>query len=214
LTAIVTRSLTTELRLRMHTIVSEAAEGRLPDWAVAGEVRRAHMGRVADLMREWSVALGLDDDDCVRWSAVGYLHDVLRDEDPAVLRARTPPDLRDLPGSLLHGPAGAERLRVEGVLDGELLSVIAFHTVGDASFGRFGRALYAADFLEPGRTFLSEWRSDLRARMPTHLDEVVVDIAAARIKDRVGRGVAVLERTVRFWNALVDGQSPPPGDHP
>jgi 2-amino-4-hydroxy-6-hydroxymethyldihydropteridine diphosphokinase len=102
---------------------------------------------------------------------------------------------------------------VEGVLDGELLAVIAFHTVGDASFGRFGRALYAADFLEPGRTFLAEWRSDLRERMPADLDAVVVDIAAARIKDRVGCGRGVLERTVRFWNALVTGQSPPPRDH-
>lgn len=188
----------------MHAIVAQAAEGRLPEWAVAGEARRAHMGRVAALMRDWSVALGLDEDDRVRWPAVGYLHDALRDENPETLRERIPPDVQDLPGPMLHGPAAAERLRVEGVLDGELLRVIAFHTVGDTSFGRFGRALYAADFLEPARTLLSEWRSDLRARMPGDLDEVVAEIAGARITDRVRRGVAVLPRTLRFWNALLE----------
>lgn len=209
LTAVATLSPESECRLTMHAIVAQAAEGRLPTWAIAGEERRAHMGRVAALMRDWSVALGLDENDRVRWPAVGYLHDVLRDEDPVLLREHMPPDVQDLPGPLLHGPAAAERLRVEGVLDGELLRVIAFHTVGDTSFGRFGRALYAADFLEPGRTFLSEWRSKLRARMPADLDEVVAEIAGARITDRVRRGVAVLPRTLRFWNALVECDNRP-----
>jgi len=189
--------------LILHDIVFEAAEGRLPEWAVASDARRAHMGRVAGLMRDWSEALGLDDDDRVRWRAVGHLHDVLRDEESAVLRERTPPDLRDLPGPLLHGPAAAERLRVAGVRDGELLSVVAFHTVGDPSFGRFGRALYAADFLEPGRTFLAEWRAALRARVPAELDDVIFEIVGARIKSLVERGTAVLPRTIRFWNTLV-----------
>jgi HD superfamily phosphohydrolase YqeK len=189
--------------LILHDIVSEAAESRLPAWAVASDARRAHMARVAGLMRDWSEALGLDDDDRVRWRAAGYLHDVLRDEEPAVLWERTPPDLRDLPGPLLHGPAAAERLRVAGVLDGELLSVVAFHTVGDPSFDRFGRALYAADFLEPGRTFLAEWRAALRARVPAELDDVLFEIAGARITSLVERGTAVLPRTIRFWNTLV-----------
>ena len=188
----------------MHAIVSEAAEGRLPEWAVANEARRAHMGRVADLMRTWSAKLGLDEDDLVRWPAVGYLHDVLRDERPAVLRERTPPDVQDVPGLLLHGPAAAERLRVEGVIDGELLSAVAFHTVGDVSFGGLGRALYAADFLDPGRTFLPKWRAELRTRMPADLDQVVVEITGARIKDRVARRSDVLQRTIRFWNSLVE----------
>ncbi len=193
--------------MSLHHIITQSAQGRLPQWAVAGDDRRAHMGRVAESLTEWAEALELTQDERVRWRSVGYLHDVLRDEEFSALRDRIPPDLKCLPGPLLHGPAAAERLRVAGVLDGELLSAIAFHTVGDASFGPLGRALYAADFLEPGRTFLSDWRAERRARMPAELDDVVFEIVRARVVDLVERGAEVLPRTLGFWNALVAERS-------
>ena len=36
----------------LHPWVAAAATGVLPDWAVARKKRRAHMGRVAELLRE------------------------------------------------------------------------------------------------------------------------------------------------------------------
>lgn len=190
-----------------HAVVSRAAEGRLPDWAVVEEGRVEHMARVSTLLGSWAEEHGLAAMEQVRWRSVGYLHDVLRDEDPRVLRERVPVALRAFPDLLLHGPAAAEHLRVAGVLDGEFLSAVAFHTVGDASFGRLGRALYAADFLEPGRSFLPEWRAGLRARMPRDLDDVVVEIARARIANLVDRGQSVSWQTVSFWNTLVAERS-------
>jgi 2-amino-4-hydroxy-6-hydroxymethyldihydropteridine diphosphokinase len=89
------------------------------------------------------------------------------------------------------------------VLDGELLVALTYHTVGHASLGTLGRALYAADFLEPGRAFLPEWRAGLRARMPQQLDAVTRDIVAARVNHLVDRGLELLPDTVEFWNALV-----------
>ena len=161
------------------------------------------MERVSALLEEWAQALDLPEEERMRWRAVGYLHDALRDEDPATLRPRVPPVLADLPGPLLHGPAAAERLRVDGVEDGELLLAVGFHTVGDPRLRRLGRALYAADFLEPGRAFRPEWRAELRARMPAELDAVVREIARARLEHLLRRGSTVLPRTVAFWNALV-----------
>lgn len=190
-----------------HELLSAAAAGELPEWAVASAERRAHMHRVAELLGAWSEALALGDAERTRWRAAGMLHDALRDERPEALRARVPASLSALPGPLLHGPAAAERLRVEGVLDGELLRAIAFHTVGDPAFGRLGRALYAADFLEPGRSFLPEWRAALRARLPRDLDEVVLEIAGARIGNLIERRVEIAPRTVQFWNALVAERS-------
>jgi len=180
-----------------------AACGELPTWAVAGSERREHMSRVADLLGSWAEALDLSSDERTRWRSVGHLHDVVREERVEVLRERVPEALRGLPGLLLHGPAAAQRLRVEGVLDGELLCAIANHTIGDPEFGALGRALYAADFLEPGRTFLAEWRAELRARMPTDFDDVVYAIVRARIANLVERGTAVLPQTIHFWNSLV-----------
>ena len=191
----------------LHPIVVDAAEGRLPDWAVAGPSRRQHMTRVSELLKAWAEALSLAPEQVTRWRAAGHLHDVLRDADAGTLRPRVPPVLRTLPPALLHGPAAAERLRVEGVEDGALLHAIAFHTVGSPDFRRVGRALYAADFLEPGRPYLPDWRAGLRGRMPDELDAVTREIVGARIRHRLDAGEPVLPRTLDFWNQLCEEEA-------
>lgn len=187
-----------------HPIVERSARGELPAWAVVSEPRLRHMERVASLLGEWADKLGLDAPERMRWVAVGYLHDAMRDAPPDGLRARVPPALADLPDRILHGPAAAERLRVEGVADGELLRAVAYHTLGHPALGRLGRALYAADFLEPGRELRDEWRAKLRARMPGDLDGVVREVVGARITYLVGRSRAVRPETAAFWNALAE----------
>jgi 2-amino-4-hydroxy-6-hydroxymethyldihydropteridine diphosphokinase len=190
-------------RMAPHPLITAAANGRLPDWAVVRPARLAHIERVADLLGAWATKLGQGEEEQGRWRAAGYLHDALRDADADLLRPLVPEQLGELPDALLHGPAAAERLRADGVADAELLDAVAFHTLGDAGFGRLGRALYAADFLEPGRSFLPEWRADLRARAPDGLDEVVREVAGARIANLVDRKETLHVRTVDFWNALV-----------
>ncbi len=186
-----------------HPLIEAAAEGTLPEWAAVSPSRRAHMVRVSELLGAWSDALGLPDWDRRRWRAAGFLHDALREVAPDVLRPKVPPDQSSLPGPILHGPAVAERLRVHGVLDGELLLALKYHTVGHASLDVLGRALYAADFLEPGRTFRPEWRAGLRARMPAELEAVTREIVGARVRHVVDRGLHLLPDTVEFWNALM-----------
>jgi len=160
------------------------------------------MERVALLLDTWAGDLGLPESERLRWRAAGLAHDLLRDADPDELRSHLPLTLADLPGPILHGPAVAERLRIEGLEDGELLTAVAYHTVGDARFGRMGRALYAADFLEPGRSFLPEWRKERRQRMPADFDAVVREVAATRIRNLIERGSRVPPRTLSFWNSM------------
>jgi HD superfamily phosphohydrolase YqeK len=193
-------------RAPLHPVVAAAAKGVLPDWAQAGAGRREHMERVAALLDAWAEESGLSDEDRRRWRAAGYLHDALRDAPPPSLRPLVEGDLGDLPGSLLHGPAVARKLRDEGVTDAELLDAVAFHTVGDPALGALGRALYAADFLEPGRTYRVEGREDLCARAPRELDRVVYEVARARIAHLVRKGMKLHGRTLAFWNALVAEQ--------
>lgn len=189
-----------------HPLVERAAAGELPEWSEASLPRRRHMARVADLLGQWSGSLALDESECVRWRAAGYLHDLLRDADPERLRAGVPPTMSALPGQLLHGPAAAERLRADGVTDGELLRAVAYHTLGHPELGRLGRALYAADFLEPGRDLLNDWRASLRARMPGALDDVVREVLGARIAHIVDRRGALRAETTAFWNVLAEGE--------
>jgi len=161
------------------------------------------MARVSALLGEWADALELPSDERLRWVSLGYLHDALRDADPESLRELVPTELAGLPDRLLHGPAAAERLRREGVQDPEFLHAAAFHTLGHPGLRRLGRALYLADFLDPGRDFLNEWRSELRNRVPSDLDGVTFEVAQARIQNLVKRRLALRPETVGFWNDLV-----------
>lgn len=189
----------------LHPLVRAAAEGELPEWSRAGRARRAHMDRVVALLDEWAREADLPERDRLRWRAAGYLHDALREADPEALRPRVPPALADLPGRVLHGPAAAERMRAAGVGDAPLLLAVAFHTLGHPRFDLLGRALYAADFLEPGRSFRPGWRKALRRRMPAESGIVVREIVAARIAHQVERGGPLRPETVDFWNVLVEG---------
>jgi len=190
----------------LHPAVTRAAAGELPRWAVVSEQRRRHIERVAELLGSWAETLALPAEDAARWRAVGYLHDALRDAPAEALRPRVPPALRDLPGRILHGPAAAEHLRVEGVEDGELLRAVAYHTLGHPALGTLGQALYAADFLEPGRDLLNDWRAGMRARLPGELRSVVREVLGARIVHLIERRATIRPETTGFWNALAEGR--------
>ncbi len=188
-------------------ILQEAAEGRLPDWAVAGKSRRRHMERVAGLLDEWAGALRVGAEERARWRAAGFLHDVLREATPADLRSRVPVELRSLPGPLLHGPAAAERLRDEGIVDEAFLRAIAFHTIGHPDLDAMGRALYCADYLEPGRRDPDGWKGKRRARFPKRPDFVTFEVLRSRIRSILDAERPLPAATVAFWNQGVDGDA-------
>lgn len=189
----------------LHSAVRDAVKGKLPEWARVGTARIEHMERVSALMAEWAKGAGERGVEVARWSAAGMLHDVLREARPSDLRPLLPPAFRDAPKNLLHGPAAAYYLEREGVRDYEFLDAIRYHTVGHPAMGRLGRALFAADFLEPGRKLRPRFRARLRERMPGDLDAVVQEILGARIQILVDRDTSIRPETVNFWNVLVDG---------
>lgn len=187
-------------------MLRRAARGELPSWARTSPMRRDHLDRVAGLMRTWAAGRGTGDPETERWAAAGLLHDSLRDAPPEELRDEVGADERGLPGPLLHGPAAAARLRREGVDDDELLEAVAYHTLGHPGFGALGRALYCADFLDPGRDFRRQRRQELRSRMPEELDAVTREVLADRIRYLLDREHPVFPRTIRFWNRVVEGR--------
>ena len=184
-------------------LLRQAAEGELPSWTEAGPLRRAHIRRVMALLAEWAEVLALAEGERIRWVAAGALHDVLRDADPKILRDQVPPEFRGIPDSLLHGPAAATRLQAEGVEDESFLRAVAYHTLGHGELDAVGRALYAADFLEPGRSFEREWRGALARRFPEDPEGVLVEVVRARMTRQMARGWPLRAETVDFWNTLV-----------
>ena len=162
------------------------------------------MVRVSGLMGEWAARAGLSDDDRARWRAAGLLHDALRDADFDDLRPLVDDELKDKPGKMLHGPGAAERLRREGVTDQPLLLAIAWHTLGHPDFDELGKALYLADYTEPGRDYESEELARKRDRVPVELDAVLREVAVDRIGRSLEKGRPLLPQTVGFWNARLE----------
>lgn len=185
-------------------VVRDAARGELPSWSRASPRRREHIARVADLLAGWARALGLSEVDRVRWAAAGWLHDALRDAPEAELRAILPAAFDDMHPALLHGPAAAHRL--SGEADEALLNAVRYHTLGHPGLDRLGRALYLADFLEPGRDFEVAWRAGLAARMPGEMDEVLAEVLAARLQHLLAARKPIRPETAAFWSAVVGGR--------
>ncbi len=173
---------------------------------MVGIGRRKHMTRVAELLGAWAEKRGESAREQARWIAAGYLHDAVRDADPEILRTQVDPPFRQYPGKVLHGPAAAHRLRDDGVVDEDLLQAITFLTLGSPEFGPLGMALFAADFLEPGRRLEDDWRTQLRNRAPGDLNGVVREILEARIGYLLSRGRPLRRETVAFWNQMTEGE--------
>jgi HD superfamily phosphohydrolase YqeK len=199
--------------LPLVEVLEDAAEGRLPEWAQVSRQRRAHMERVAALMGEWAAALGHDDREVIRWKAAGSLHDVLRDAEPDDLRPLVPQTFRHLTGKLLHGPAAAEKLRREGVTDEPLLLAIAYHTIGHVQLDDLGRALFIADYVEPGRKHQPARLGKLRARMPGDRDAVLLEVLRSRMERLLGEGRGMRAETATFWHSI-NSAAPPPAESP
>jgi 2-amino-4-hydroxy-6-hydroxymethyldihydropteridine diphosphokinase len=205
--------------MSLHPTLEAAARGELPEWSQAGKSRRKHMGRVADVLESWARALphqkpgrggrkggrsrSSSADEPLRWRAAGFLHDVLRDGVPRELRKLGGRRLDRFADGVVHGPAAALRLRADGVEDEDFLRAVAYHTIGHPEFEALGRALYAADFLEPGRPYRRKWRKALRVRMPDEAGSVVREVARAKMAKLFDDFQPLPEETREFWNVLV-----------
>jgi HD superfamily phosphohydrolase YqeK len=172
----------------------------LPKWACVGETRLAHIERVASLLRAWGAAMRLPAEEAREWLDAGAWHDSLRDAPDDDLR-RITGDYTS-PIGLLHGPAAAIRLEKDGEKRREVLSAVRYHTVGSADWGRTGKALYMADYLEPGRKFLHEDRFFLAAQVPHSFDEVFRQVVRFRLEWSVREGNHIFPETVALWNSL------------
>ena len=177
----------------------------LPAWAIVSPERLQHIERVAALVGEWAMAMGVPEPERRRWLRAVWLHDALRDASPEEL-ARWAPTTPG-PSELRHGPASAARAKAEGETDRGVLDAVRYHSVGLAEWDMAGRMLYCADFLEPGRDFAHERRAELARRLPADLGGVLREVARDRLKHMIASGWPLPEPTVRFWNSLAAGSS-------
>ncbi|HEX9564483.1 MAG TPA: hypothetical protein VF981_10950 [Gemmatimonadaceae bacterium] len=173
---------------------------RLPSWACVSDRRLAHIERVTALLDRWSVALALPDAERQAWHDVGAWHDALRDADEEELRRWAGDGA--WPAKVLHGPAAAARLAHDGEERREVLEAVRWHTLGHAAWARTGRALYMADFLEPGRQFARAERAFLARAVPADFDGVFRQVVQLRLEWTLREGKPVFPETAALWNEV------------
>jgi HD superfamily phosphohydrolase YqeK len=178
-----------------------SAQDGLPSWAVVTPARREHIERVITLMRSWVTAFRLPADERARWLRAVWLHDALRDAPEAEMR-RWAPHVEG-PVELRHGPAAAARAELEGERDADVLSAVRWHSVGWVGWGPIGRALYCADFLEPGRSFDRADRAALAVRYPEEPEAVLREVVRRRHDYAVSQGWTLPPESVAFREALL-----------
>jgi 2-amino-4-hydroxy-6-hydroxymethyldihydropteridine diphosphokinase len=171
-----------------------------PAWAQVSEKRRGHIERVVRLLMQWADALRISSEERDTWHGAGLLHDALRDAPEAQLRELANDPSRE--AELLHGPAVANLLTARGELNWSMLSAIRFHTVGSPDWDRTGKALYMADFLEPGRTFAKSDRAFLAEQVPHDFNAVFRQVLRARLEYALREGYTLFPETVDLWNAV------------
>ena len=172
----------------------------LPDWAHVTDKRRAHIERVVALLALWAERMGLPDDEASRWLTAGVLHDALRDAPLNMLRALSGDG--GMPEDLLHGPASAVRAEQDGERRQDVLEAVRFHTVGSTEWKRTGKALYMADFLEPGRSFLVTERAFIAQHVPHDFDAGFRQCVRLKLEWSLRQGGELYPQSVALWNAV------------
>jgi HD superfamily phosphohydrolase YqeK len=172
----------------------------LPEWAVVTDRRREHIERVAALLAAWAVEMGIDDREASAWYDAARWHDALRDAPEPQLRGLVPEGR--YAGPMLHGPAAAARLEAGGERRASVLAAVRYHTVGCAQWDRTGRALYLADFLEPGRDWGLADRAFLTAHVPHDFDGVFRQVVRQRLEWALREGNVLYTESVELWNSL------------
>ena len=185
----------------MTNIVTDGlAEFELPEWAKVSPKRKGHIARVTALLANWAEALRVSPEERRAWIDAGRFHDALKDAPDE--------ELRELVGDvsyepqMLHGPAAAARLERDGETRRGLLDAVRYHTIGYLDWDRTGRALYMADFLEPGRSFARRDRAFLASQVASDFDGVFQQVVRAKLAWSLHEGHSLFPETVALWNSF------------
>ncbi|MFI5311050.1 MAG: hypothetical protein ACHQQ3_07440 [Gemmatimonadales bacterium] len=175
----------------------------MPTWAKVGERRLAHISRVTALLDRWALEMTLPTHEASAWHDAGRWHDALRDADDDTLHALTRDGpFASSPTGVLHGPAAAAMLERDGEARAGVLLSVRWHTVGNPEWDQTGRALFMADFLEPGRGFMQADRAFLASLLPSDFDGVFRQVVRMRLEWTLREGKALFPESVALWNSV------------
>ena len=193
---------------------AELAEelGRRVDTGLSRK-RAAHSRGVASLSAELCLRHGLDP---LSGTIAGLAHDLCKELPPeeqqalfdawlgsgdGTARLMVRGDGNYFSSQILHGPAAATLLcRDYGLVDGDILEAVAWHTVGRADMGALAVFVYCADKMDPGRKHVD---AEFRARcMELPPREMLLAVVADSIGYLERNGWEIAPTTMILYNSL------------
>lgn len=139
----------------------------------------------------------------------GLLHDIAREwKDEQLLlyaKAHLLSLEREEEGSpiLLHAPVGSHLLEQRGY-DSSLCLAVRYHTLGSRTMGRLGLVLFIADYIEEGRTHLTDRTREALRSQPT-LEMVCLEILKMQEGYLMSKGKGLARCTEDLMRFLLAG---------
>lgn len=149
------------------------------------EKRYIHSLSVANLAYEIMLNNGLDHPE--KGFIAGILHDLGKKVEDDELMMSHYPEYIDYPKPIKHQFIGEYLAKKEfEVVDNDILEAIKYHTTGKANMCTLAKIIYAADKIEPGRSFDS---SDLIKAMMEDIEKGFITVLKANIEFYQERGI-------------------------
>jgi 2-amino-4-hydroxy-6-hydroxymethyldihydropteridine diphosphokinase len=83
-----------------------------------------------------------------------------------------------------------------------VLDAIRYHSIGWSKWDRVGKALYMADYLEPGRTFDQERRAALSTLVPNDFDVAFKRVVIARMEYAAREGFTIYPESTALLESV------------
>ncbi|TVP85039.1 MAG: HD domain-containing protein [Alkalicoccus sp.] len=167
--------------------------------------RYEHTRRVVQTAEELCRKYG-GDTEKVRKAAI--LHDYAKYRPAEEMRRKVeehpeiPSRLNDYGDELLHAFVGAFFVKEElGIMDEDILQMIAVHTTGRKDMSLEEKILFLADYIEPGRTFSGAEKA--REAAVSSLNEGCLTALAQTIEFLVSKRTAVYPDTFEAYNDFI-----------
>lgn len=168
-----------------------------------------HSILVMETARELARRFGVDEE---KAALSGLLHDCakeLSNEKLIFLSRKYGWDIdsvEEAHGQLLHAPASAQLAKEEfGISDNEILSSIAFHTVGRPAMSQLEKIIYLADHIEPQRDYPRV--EAVRKLAQTNLEEAIVECIDSMLTFLIQYGKPICFKTLQTRNYYLLGKN-------
>ena len=167
----------------------------------------AHCTRTSEVAQRLAERFGYDP---AKAKAAAMIHDTARAmSDRELLELAKQFELRtidveeDLP-ILLHGPVGAEILRLNyGLTDREMLDAIACHTTGKRGMGMLDKILFLADKIDPEKVYTRPELQAVEELSEKDLDRALLKFLDLQLASLIARGLPIHPAMVEARNGIL-----------